>query len=286
MTSCQRWRDRRASYRPAGELFDTARAEVQTIYESDAKRFVIRHHYAASYPAARYRVGLFIKRSFHVEQLAGVAVFSVPMSPHIIPRYFGGISHLHGVELGRLVLLDEVPANAESWFVARAFRRLRADLPTVDGVLAYSDPLERIAADGSLVKRGHIGTVYQALNASYLGLSRAQSIIIAPDGRIVSRRALSKLRNDECGAAYAYEQLRSMGAPARRPLESGTAYARRALAHGFRRERHPGNHTYTWWIGSRRLRPVRDSLSYPKGDTVRRLRAPLERDRVLDFDRN
>jgi hypothetical protein len=30
------------------------------------------------------------------------------------------------VELGRLVLLDDVPANGESWFIARAFELLRA----------------------------------------------------------------------------------------------------------------------------------------------------------------
>jgi hypothetical protein len=34
----------------------------------------------------------------------------------------------HGVELGRFVLLDEEPANAETWFLARAFKVLRAAL--------------------------------------------------------------------------------------------------------------------------------------------------------------
>lgn len=32
--------------------------------------------------------------------------------------------------------------------------------------------------------------------------------------------------------------------------------------------KHPGNHTYTWWIGDRRARPEWNSLAYPKGDTL------------------
>lgn len=265
MTACQRWRDRRASYRPAGEVFNPARAEVCAIDELGAKAFVCRHHYAGTYPAARFRVGLFVKHGrFLREQLAGVAVFSVPMSNYIIPRYFE-IPAGHGVELGRLVLLDEIEANAESWFVARAFRLLRVQFPDISGVLAYSDPVERITAAGEIVKRGHIGTVYQALNASYRGRSRAQPMVIAADGRIVGRRALMKLKHDDVGAAYAYEQLRSMGAPARLPLETGPAYLARALAGGgFRRQKHPGNHTYTWWLGARRARPHWASLAYPK----------------------
>jgi hypothetical protein len=238
---------------------------VQSIDEATAKAFTIQHHYAHSFPAARHRAGLFIRDRLLREQLAGVAVFSVPMSQGVIPHHFLGLDPRRGVELGRLVLLDSVPSNGESWFVARAFRLLKDRLPEVDGVLSYSDPVERVDAAGNVVKRGHIGTVYQALNAAYLGRARGGLIILAKDGRIVSRRALSKLRNDESGAGYAYEQLRSMGAPARRISEDSCRYAERALIEGgFRKQRHPGNHTYAWWLGSRRSRPAWQSIAYPK----------------------
>lgn len=263
--NCQRWRDGRGHYRPAGEAFDTARAAVHAIDEGAAKAFIMQHHYSSSYPAARFRAGLFVKTPFEGEQLVGVAVFSVPMSQDIIPKWFLGLAAEKGAELGRLVLLDSVAANAESWFVARAFRLLRDRLVDVDGVLSYSDPVERRNAAGELVKRGHIGTVYQALNAAYLGRARPRVHIISPDGRVFSQRALSKLRNDEVGARYAYEQLRAMGAPARRPLESGRDYAQRALLEGgFTTQKHPGNHTYTWWLGDRRRRPAWQGQQYPK----------------------
>lgn len=269
MTTCQRWRRGRARYRPAGEVFDTARAAVNLIDEGTARRFVVEHHYAASYPAARLRVGLFVKDRFTRDQLAGVAVFSVPMSQGIIPRWFAGLAPARGAELGRLVLLDDVPSNAESWFVARAFRAIKGVLPEVDGILSYSDPLERLNAAGEVVKRGHVGTVYQALNAAYLGRARGGTMLLARDGRIVSRSALSKLRNDESGAGYAYEQLLGMGAPERRPFEGGREYAERALREGgFRAQRHPGNHTYAWWLGERQARPAWPSLPYPKGTSA------------------
>jgi hypothetical protein len=259
-TSCQRWRDRRAAFRPAGELFDRTRAHVDAIDERTAKAFVLRHHYSASYPAARFRAGLFWKpSSTAAEVLAGVAVFSVPMNQRAVPHYFDELAPAAGVELGRLVLLDEVPANAESYFVARAFRLLKAALG-VQAVLSYSDPVERISGSGEVVKPGHVGTVYQALNAAYCGRSSARTMLVAADGRAVSHRALSKLRADDRGAAYAYAQLRGMGAPARDPLESGAAYVARALE-GFRPVRHPGNHVYAWRLDGRQ---VDRRLPYPK----------------------
>lgn len=264
MTACQRWRNGRERYRPAGEVFDAARASVNLIDEGTARRFIVEHHYSGSYPAARLRVGLFLKDRFAADHLAGVAVFSVPMSQGVIPHHFLGLAPSAGVELGRLVLLDEVAANGESWFVARALRAAKAVLE-VEGVLSYSDPVERINSVGEVVKRGHIGTVYQALNAAYLGRARGGTMILARDGRIVSRRALSKLRNDESGAGYAYEQMRAMGAPERQPFEDPKAYADRAVREGgFSRVRHPGNHTYAWWLGARRARPNWGTIPYPK----------------------
>lgn len=263
--TCQRWRDGRARYRPAGELFNTARASVQEIDEAAAKPFTVQHHYEHSYPAGRFQAGLFVRNKFEWEQLVGVAVLSVPMSQGVIPHWFEGLPAARGVLLGRLVLLDEVPSNAESWFVARAFRLLKGKLGEIDGILSYCDPVERVNAAGERVKPGHVGTVYQALNAQYLGLARSRTEILSRDGRVFSQRALSKLRNEEVGARYAYEQLRELGAPERQPFEDGKAYAERALREGgFRKVRHPGNHTYAWWLGARRARPAWKPMAYPK----------------------
>lgn len=263
---CQRWRERRPRYRPPGEVIDTSRYGVEVIEERDARPFVERHHYAGSYPAARLAVGLLRARRWVVPELVGVAVFSVPMQPRAIPCYTG-VEVSAGVELGRLVLLDEVPSNGESWFVARAFRQLRAAHPEVSAVLSYSDPMPRETAAGEVIMPGHVGVVYQALNAAYHGRSSARTLCMDREGRVVSPRALSKIRRGERGAAAAYERLVRAGAPLMRRGEDAAAWVQRALEEGpFRRLQHPGNHVYTWRL---------DGAVTPKGlDYPRREASP------------
>lgn len=242
--TAQRWHEGRERWvAPSQGLFDPSRYHVAPIADRAAKEFVCTHHYSASYPAARFRVGLVDRDT---GELAGVCVFSVPMSQGVLLRYADLRDPNEGAELGRLVLLGSVPFNAESWFVARALKLLR-EAKGVRFVLSYSDPVERRAASGEVVKRGHIGTVYQALNARYMGRSTARALLLAPSGVCVSPRALSKIRNEESGARYAQAQLLEAGAPPREAHETGAEYVARALAgEGWRRVPHPGNMAYGW----------------------------------------
>lgn len=250
----QRWRERQALFRPGAEPFDPHQYGVEALDEAPAKAFVVQHHYSGTYPASRLAVGLFRARSWVRPELVGVAVFSVPMQDRVIPKYAPGVGPREGVELGRFVLLDEVEGNAETWFLARAFRTLRAEL-AVRAVVSFSDPVRRVAADGRVVLPGHVGTIYQHHNGSYVGRSKARWMHLAPDGRAVSERALAKIRNEERGAAYAYRQLLGMGAPPRRVDEEGPAYVTRAMA-SMRRVYHPGNHGYVWALDARLSLPA------------------------------
>lgn len=254
---CQRWRNHRDSYRPAGEPIDPSQYGVDLLPECVAKEFVKHHHYSGTYPAAVCRVGLFRWGG----ELVGCAVFSTPQQGAAIPCWTGTEA---GVELGRFVLVDDVPANGETWFLKRSFRLLRQEKPHLEAVLSYSDPVRRVNALGDIVLPGHVGTIYQAHNGRYLGRSSARTLDLKPDGQVISPRALSKIRLDERGAAYAYEQLLEAGAPRRRSFESGRAYVKRALSEGpFRRFRHPGNHAYVWSL-KRRHRIERPARPYPK----------------------
>lgn len=170
------------------------------------------------------------------------------MNQATIPKYTGLPSQA-GIELGRFVLLDHVPANAESFFLARAFTLLHQTLPTIQSVLAYADPVPRVLPDGTIMTPGHLGTIYQATNAHYMGRSKARTLILTPQGTVLSERTLSKLRNEDRGAAGAYALLRHSGCQSRRPFEDSASYVRLATAH-LARLRHPGNHAYVWPIGS------------------------------------
>jgi len=263
---CQRWRDRRDHRRPAGEPFDPSRFAVDLVDHAEARRFVEQHHYSGSYVAARVEVGLYHRPPHRRrDDLVGVCVFSQPMNQRVITARTGQ-PPAGGVELGRFVLLDEVKANAESWMLARAFRLLKRQRPSLRAVVSYSDPVPRHRADGSTTMPGHVGTIYQAHNGRYVGRSCARRRIYGPNGREVSQRALSKIRRGEVGAAYAHRDLMAMGAPPMRRAEPAAAYVKRALAEGpFVTIRHPGNHAYAWALDRRARRLLPPAGEYPKG---------------------
>lgn len=266
--NCQRWNRSRTAYRPAGEPIDPSHYGVEII-DTDriAKEFVIAHHYSQSYPAARCRVGLWRQAHNRVPELVGVAVFSVGMQPAAMRKH-ARVEPSAGVELGRFVLLDDVPANGETWFLARAFRLLVQAKPQVKAVLSYSDPMPRRTAAGDMVMPGHVGTIYQAFNGRHVGRSKASTLVLSADGQVVPRRGLSKIRNGERGDAHSVARLVELGAPAPRSCECPREYVRRALAEGpFRRVRHPGNLAYVWPVGAGRRKTLAGfpvALAYPK----------------------
>lgn len=249
---CQRWRQHRSSYRPAGEPIDTRRFEVRPLSEHAAKRFICEHHYSNSYPAAVFRAGLYHHPSASCEELVGVAVFSVPVNNAAIPLYTGQEAG-QGCELGRFVLLDEVPANGETFFLGKAFRLLHQAKPRLKAVVAYADPMERRDAAGNLTKPGHCGTIYRAFNGVYQGRSRPRTLFATTSGQTVNERTLSKLRQQDSGREYAARQLAELGAPAIADREDPAEYLARVEALGvLRRVRHPGNHVFSWALRERR----------------------------------
>lgn len=261
MSDCQRWREQRTSFAPDNPI-TPSRFAVYAIPKGVAAAFVERHHYSGSMPAARLCVGLYEagRAWMGLEELVGVAVFSVPAQPRVIPCYAPDLDQSEGVELGRFVLLDDVAANGETWFLARAFKALKAALPEVRCVVSYSDPVRRESADGRIILPGHVGVIYQAHNGRYFGRGSRRTLHLTPDGRALSPRSLSKIRGGERGAAGAVAQLVSAGCPPCEPGESGAAYLERVLP-SLRRLAHPGCHVYGWGLDRRvRLAPV---LSYP-----------------------
>lgn len=259
----QRWRHGRDRYRPAGELIRTSEYEVAVIDERPAKAFVLEHHYSGTWPAARACYGL-----FHRTTLVGAAVFSHPMQDRVLTNVFATGCAMDSVELGRFVLLDEVPGNGETWFLARCFELLRRG--NLIGVVSFSDPLPRRTVAGLVVMPGHVGTIYQAFNGAYLGRSTRRTLKLLPDGRVMSARALQKIRGGERGWAYAVESLVRFGVrpPACRGLAADVQELRAWLAAVLpivtRNVRHPGNHRYAWALRRHAERFVKDRLPYPK----------------------
>lgn len=260
----QRWRRGRDRYRPPDEPIRPYEYEVGALAgDAEAKAFVQAHHYAGTYPAARFRYGL-----YRFGRLVGVAVFSVPMNGRTITGTLPTADVQAGVELGRFVLLDGVPGNGETWFLARCFERLRRE--GLCGVVSFSDPMPRA---GGAARWRSVGTIYQAHNARYVSRSAARTHLVFPGGEVLSPRALSKLSTGERGWRYAAEQLARHGTQSAGKGAGGTwlgkarveDWLKEAVATGvLRRLRHPGNHKYAWGLtpaARSRLTPRR----IPKG---------------------
>ncbi len=247
---CLRWADRRHSWRHRSEGgFDRARYEVAPIRDdATARAYCERNHYTGSYPAARLRYGLYERGG----ALAGVVVLAVPARAAVLTTVFPLlVPYRESLELGRLVLADRVPANAKSWMLARVWELAAQE--GVRGVVSFSDPLPRCRADGSEVFPGHVGIVYQAANATYLGRATPRTLALLPDGTVFSDRARQKVRGGERGHAYAERLLRRWGAPPRRPGDDSAVWLGTALAAaGVRRVRHPGMHRYAFAVGPAR----------------------------------
>lgn len=258
----QRWNGRRPRFVVPSVVFNPQHYEVASIPDdATAKSFVLQHHYSGSYPAARFRHGL-----YWGGLLVGVAVFSHPANDAALAVIPG--ERLARVELGRLVLLDRVPFNAESWTIARCFELLRRE--GIVGVVSFSDPVARSTSGEETVFPGHVGQIYQSTNAVYVGRGTARTLRLLPDGSVFSDRAAQKIRSLDRGWVYAAAQLVKHGAAA---LHEG-ADARAWLAHWLpaltRPLRHPGNHKYAFALDRRLRKHLPASLPYPRLDIARR----------------
>ena len=150
--------------------------------------------------------------------------------------------------------------------MARAFDRLRRE--GVTGCVSFADDQPRTDSTGRQIFAGHVGTVYQALNATYIGRGTRRTMRLLPDGRDVCGRSLSKVRSGERRGHPTIELLEQHGA---RPLRAGQdprAWLRLELPRLVRTRPHPGNHKYVWNL-ERQGRNLPAPLPYPKMDQIR-----------------
>lgn len=276
-TRSQRWRDRRCRWVPGASEIDPARLSVDVIDTfSQAAPFVRQHHYTASMPVTRLSVGLFRNGGGGRSELVGVCVFAHPVNNASVPKSAGLADARTACDLGRLVLLDDTGGNAETWMLSRAFKLLRQEKPEIISVISYADPVRRTDETGQVFMPGHVGTLYSVMGSRYTGRSSPRTDLILPNGRPISSRAISKIRNAESGQRYAVDQLLLAGARARRTGEDGGAWLTDLERSGFlRRQKHPGNHVYLFPLTHAARIAARSvpNLAYPVLD-----RSPLAHD--------
>lgn len=264
---CKRWNGGRESWRYAdrkGRFQDRGYEVLPIADDTTAKRFILATHYSGSYPAALLRYGLYQNK-----RLVGVAVYSNPTNDRVLTSVLPDLAPAReSMELGRFVLLDAVPGNAESWMIARCHEYLMA--AGVAAIVSCSDPVARLMPDGRVISPGHVGIIYQATNALYTGTTWPRTLWVLPDGTVFSDKAKQKIRDQDQGHRYAEETLIRHGARPMLPGEDPKAWLREAK-HGARVRtfRHPGNHQYVFLLARnerarQQIKVAKPCQSYPK----------------------
>ena len=111
---------------------------------------VVREHYLHRKAPCSVAFGL-----FRDDAVVGVVCYGTPSSAPLRRGLAGDENARNVVELTRLWVCDSVPRNGESLLIGRTLRHCGKEF-----VVSFAD-----------TQQGHVGTVYQATNWLYTGLS-------------------------------------------------------------------------------------------------------------------
>lgn len=125
---------------------------VQQITSKEANDIVVKYHYLHRKASCMYAYGL-----FHDENLIGVIIYGKPASPALCKGVCGEDEASKVIELTRLWIQDGTEKNTESYFIGQTLKMLPKEK---DIIVSYAE-----------IRAGHVGTVYQATNWIYTGMS-------------------------------------------------------------------------------------------------------------------
>lgn len=135
---------------PNMPVLDVSRCEAKLINYETAARMVETYHYAHRVPSIVVAVGMFVDRV-----LAGVCTYGIPPNNNLCLA-FGEENKGNVLELNRLFVFDYCGRNSESWLIGQSYQFIN----TPQVLVSYAN-----------TEQGHLGTIYQALNWLYTGLS-------------------------------------------------------------------------------------------------------------------
>lgn len=131
--------------KPGGPVFDgriASECRVRWGYSDEVPvKSFMRRHYLHKRPAV-ITACIVLERA---GEAVGCAIFALP--PRETEKRYGGSTW----ELARLFVVDEMPKNTETWFLARAISLVTSRHRDLVALVSYADP-----------SVGHQGTIYRA----------------------------------------------------------------------------------------------------------------------------
>lgn len=206
--------------------FDAVRnMVVSAASRTDVHEFCKRWHYSKTGGNMTWNYGL-----WDGVVLVGCVSYNLPTMP-AAESFFGKERWSWVTHMGRLVCAEDAPKNSESKLIAGSMKLLKKDYPVMRAVVTYAAASE-----------GHIGYVYQATNALYLGTTQRKHFYI-----------------DERGQRRAPKQGKNLSMD-------------KALARGWSVHHDSPKHRYLYLVGNRTekkeaLKHLQyEVLPYPKGE--------------------
>ena len=185
---------------------------VEKVARSDLSDLILHKHYACRWPSVSFAFGL-----FDGEELLGGITYGTPSSAPLRSGLLGPELSSRVLELNRLCLYHN-QKNEASYLIANSLKLL----PGPRAIVSFADP-----------SHGHVGTVYQACNFIYCGLS--------------AKRTDWKVRGKEHmhGQTIADEF---------RGVKNRAAAMREKYGDDFYLSPRPRKHRYVYFIGSKKER--------------------------------
>jgi hypothetical protein len=172
---------------PTAALHDL---EVRPIPLTLARTMVEKHHYLHSLPGGtRLAFGVFVESRLLGAITLGAGPFN---APSLVARATSD----DYLTLTRLWLSDDLLPNSESRCIGTVLRLLRKHT-SISFLLSYADP-----------SQGHLGTIYQATNWLYIGMSEPMPLYDLGDGKARHSRSVS-----HAYGSHSVAHLRRHGVP-------------------------------------------------------------------------
>jgi len=138
-----------------------------------AKRLIERNHYLHTFPGGtKLTFGIFVDNRLH----GAISLGAGPANAYSLVYQAQPDDCL---VLTRLWLSDDLPRNSESKVISIVLQALKR-YTNLKFMVSYADP-----------SQGHVGTIYQASNWLYTGLSEAMPLYDMGDGKARQSRSLA-----------------------------------------------------------------------------------------------
>lgn len=123
---------------------------IKPISYKTAMEIVIKNHYLHRKAPCSFAFGLFDK-----EELTGVICYGTPSSAPLRSGICGSEEKYNVIELTRLWIKDGTEKNVESFLIGNTIKLVNKEI-----IVSFAE-----------IQQGHVGTIYQATNWIYTGLS-------------------------------------------------------------------------------------------------------------------